>query len=119
MKLGGAFTKALSLGTLLLASTPAMAQFIPIYNVEKYCRELAAFGGGSASEAMVRACFSSEQSAYDRLKAGFQIVPVEAMLYCKELNLFGGGEGSYSMLVACLNSEMEAKALNRSQPFKY
>ena len=41
------------------------------------------------------------------------------MLYCKELNLFGGGEGSYSMLVACLNSEMEAKALNRSQPFKY
>lgn len=95
----------------------ALAQGIPIYDVNRECQQIAGFGG-SYSHMMYGSCIQQEQESYDRLRNNVHSIPPEIMKSCNEVAVFGGA-GSYMMLVSCINMEIEAANTNQSRGFRY
>lgn len=89
---------------------------MPYFDVDGYCHEIAAMGG-NMSQVLLKACFESEQTSYDKTKIGWSELPNEIRKHCSELAAFGG-KGSYALLEACVDSEQAAGADNKSLKFK-
>jgi hypothetical protein len=83
--------------------------FLPRYDLEAHCKELASFVR-SYSEALENACLAREQSAYDALKNGWSDVPAEARTHC-DIVARCCGTGSYFLLHACIQQELEGRSL--------
>jgi hypothetical protein len=92
---------------------PAMAQAMPRYDVEAYCRTVADVSGGS--EMIFGGCMEIEQDAYDARKAGWSSLPGKSRDYCDEVARVSGG--SYAILDGCL--ELETDAAASTPTFKY
>ena len=80
---------------------------IPRFDVERYCTDLASFGG-EYSAMMFNGCVTNEQQSYDGLRAKWRDLPPEVQAYCIELANFGGAP-SYMMLGGCVQNEMQAR----------
>lgn len=95
-----------SVAALLAAQSPVVAQEIPRYDPEKYCRDVANAIGGSA--VIYNSCVGMEQSAYDALKARWTGLPVRPREYCDEVAKAIGG--TYQILSSCIDQELQAQA---------
>lgn len=98
---------------IVLSTWGAQAQTLPRYDVEEYCQELSAYGGGSPST--YNTCIEMEQDAYDDLKSVWIDTPRRIRDYCDQLARYGGE--SYSTLNTCVDMETEAASSPRS--FRY
>ena len=98
---------------LTCCAQPVLAQTIPHYEVEKYCREVATYSGGSSM--IFNGCMDMEQNAYDTLKPVWNHVPASSRNYCDEVARASGG--SYGILKGCVDMEVEAENSKRS--FEY
>lgn len=104
---------------LAVWSNPVAAQpdnEMPIYDVERHCREVASFGG-TYSAVMDQGCFRAEQQAYDGLKARWASLPQRLRRHCDEIARFGGS-GNYTMLSGCVRAEEQAAGANSNRQFR-
>jgi len=97
----------------ILVSPIAIAQSIPRYNPEAYCKQVADISGGSAM--IFNGCMEMEQDAYDKRKAGWSSISGQAASYCDEVARVSGG--SYMILDGCLDMEADAMATTPSFQF--
>jgi len=106
-------------GAVMLAvlSCPAVAQEMPRFDVEAYCKKIASFGG-SYSAVTDESCFEMEQSSYNNLKGSWSQLPDRMRDYCVKIAKFGG-EGSYVTLESCIEMEEESAGKNSARTFEY
>lgn len=94
--------------SVLTAVQSAVAQNVPRYDPEAYCKTLASTGG-AYSAIVDNTCIQQEQQAYDALNTTWDTLPAQAQTYCDHLATVGG-EGSYIVLQACIQQEMHARS---------
>ncbi len=102
---------------LCLSGGSALAQEIPRYDPDGWCKRVAEMGGGS-SEWMKQACLEQEQAAYDKLKPQWKDVPKKTRNWCDQVAK-SDGRGSYAMLEQCVDMEFFAKQKNDNSKFKF
>jgi len=114
LRLGG----GLAVVTFALATFAAAAQdYMPRYDVEAYCDQVASFTGNT-SELIRKGCLSQEQASYDSLKSLWPSIPPNVQSYCNEVATFAGS-GSYLLLKGCVQEELAAKRSNEGTHFRY
>lgn len=79
---------------------------VPTYDTQRYCREVASFGG-PLSYSTLEYCLGDEQQSRDAIAAMPQVDP-EIMQQCDRIARFGGA-GSYATLEYCIRDETAAK----------
>ncbi|MFG1418918.1 hypothetical protein V5F38_12200 [Xanthobacter sp. V0B-10] len=109
--------RALCAYVLILTATPAIAQEMPRYDPEGWCKRVSEVGGGS-SEWIQGACLEQEQIAYDKLKPVWKEVPKKTRNWCDQVAK-SGGRGSYAMLEQCVDMEFFAKQKNENSKFRF
>lgn len=102
---------------IFMLSSAALAQDMPRYDPEGYCKRVAQAAGGE-SEWLKKACFDQEQMAYDKLKPEWTKVPAKTQRWCDQVAK-AGGRGSYVMLEQCLDMEFFSKQKNDNSKFKF
>lgn len=109
------------LGFILLATsvsvTSALAAEIPRYDVESWCKTVAASAGGS-SALIYNGCFDQEQDAYSALKQSWGATPDKTRRWCNQVAM-SGGSGSYMILKGCMDQETEALQEQSGKKFEY
>lgn len=108
---------AISTLLLILSGTCALAQEVPRYDPEGWCKRVADIGSGS-SEWLKSACLEQEQAAYDKLKPAWQEVPKKTRNWCDQVAK-SGGRGSYVLLEQCVDTEFFAKKQNDNSKFRF
>jgi hypothetical protein len=94
----GILARALSLGI----SAPALAEDMPKFEPEAYCKKVASFGGNYS--AMVESgCITTEREAYDDTKVEWQNLAASIKTHCDKVAKSGGG--SYAILKRCIEIE--------------
>ena len=102
----------------LLASTPVLADDIPIYPVDANCREARSlYQGSQLSDARKRAfekdCVQRQQDAYDVVKDAWPNLQTKDQRICTRLVT----TGNYILLANCVASQAaQETAENRSGP---
>ena len=105
------------LAGLLLASTPALADAIPIYPVDANCREARSvlYRGSELSDARKQAfekdCVRRQQDAYDAVKDAWPNLQAKDQRRCTRLVT----TGNYILLANCVASQA-AQETAASQP---
>jgi hypothetical protein len=103
----------LSFIAVLMTSSTAIADSIPRYDPEAYCKQVSDISGGSAM--IFNGCMDMEQEAYDKRKDEWASIAPKTASYCDDVARVSGG--SYMMLDGCL--DMEADAVATTPGFKF
>jgi hypothetical protein len=92
----------------VIAAQPVRAQ-PPGYDIESLCGEVARYGGGMPSLAMLRGCYAQERASRDQLAQIWDQIPAAVRTRCAEVARLVG-TGSYVMLNACVMAQYDAKS---------
>ncbi|MDL2259320.1 hypothetical protein LJB99_00370 [Deltaproteobacteria bacterium OttesenSCG-928-K17] len=97
---------AISLGIFIIHNTVipmAMANELPLYDTNAYCREIGDIAGGSSQIELV--CRQEEEAA--KVKISTLNPSTRTMRYCDEVARIAGG--SYQILEVCITDELSAE----------
>lgn len=97
---------AISLGIFIIHITVipmAMANELPLYDTNAYCREIGDIAGGSSQIELV--CRQEEEAA--KVKISTLNPSTRTMRYCDEVARVAGG--SYQILEVCITDELSAE----------
>ena len=95
------------LGALVLGAGPAVAQSVPVLNVEPTCRDIPA---GNAFQRDAAACMRSENEARATLEKEWSAFSAADQILCTQTATMGG-TASYVELLTCLEMRRDARAL--------
>jgi hypothetical protein len=110
--------KRMLLAAMLAAlSAPVLAESLPRFDVERWCKQVAS-AGGNYSAMLDQGCFDMEQAAYTNLQAAWPGISGRMAKWCIEVAR-AGGPGSYSLLEGCIQMETEASGSVGGRQFKY
>lgn len=74
------------------------------FDIEKHCKEVASFAGGSYQ--IEQGCRNNERKAQAQIDS--ESIPPEIKAHCQEVAEFAGG--SYQIMMGCIKNEIKAKA---------
>lgn len=89
---------------LALIFLAPMAVWGQEFDIEKHCRDVSQFAGGSYQ--IEQGCRNNERKAKEQL--GVEPIPPEIKKHCAEVAEFAGG--SYQIMAGCVKNEIKAKA---------
>ena len=96
---------------LLAASLVLVADRVPTFNVEPYCRKIAA---RAAPVGDADVCLRKEREARDELVKQWAQFPPADKAFCQELHTIGG-ESTYTELLTCLELQRDARMLRERE----
>jgi hypothetical protein len=99
------------LDAALLATTILVADGIPAFNVEPYCRRIASEAKPIGDPG---ACLHQEEEARSQLAAQWTQFPAADKSYCRQLTTLGG-EPTFTELLTCLELRREAGRLREQE----
>src|SRR5262245_11895697 len=90
---------------LLAAAVVLVADNVPTFNVEPFCRRVADMAG---LVAYADVCMRKEHEARDQLAKQWTQFPAADRSYCRELTTTGG-DPTYTELLTCLELQRDAR----------
>jgi hypothetical protein len=92
---------------LLLATVVLVADSVPTFNVQSFCRRVAEMARPVANPDV---CLRNEQEARDQLVRQWTQFPPADRSYCRRLATIGG-DPTYTELLTCLELQRDARNL--------
>jgi hypothetical protein len=90
---------------------------MPDYDVNVYCKQVAAVGG-APSQMILGGCYRQEQESYDALKPTWDQLPATMRAYCDQVARVGGSGGAYMILKGCIDQEQQSAQQNGAFKFR-